>query len=322
MFMTEYEKRDFAVKPMNCPGSMLVYRTKQRSYKNLPLRLAEFGVVHRKELSGVLAGLFRVVKFTQDDAHIFCTKEQINQEIANILEIIKIIYKDTFNFEYRIELSTRPENFMGKKEDWDYAEEALETALKKSKISYKVNKGDGAFYGPKIDIHIKDSLGRSWQCGTIQLDMQMPLRFEIEYKGEDNKEHTPIVIHRAILGSIERFIGILLEHTSGSLPLWLSPIQVRILNFTDRNTKTAEKILKQLKENIPDIRIDSDFENSTVQSKVANSEILKIPYTIVIGDKEEKNGTLAVRERGQKPKFGIKINDFIKELKEKIEKRT
>ncbi len=318
MFITEYEKRDFGIKPMNCPGSMLVYRSRPRSYKELPLRLAEFGVVHRRELSGVLAGLFRVIRFTQDDAHIFCTKEQIEDEIENLLKIIKLVYKDTFGFEYHIELSTRPEKFMGEKKDWDLAEQALENALKKAKVKYKINKGDGAFYGPKVDIHIQDSLNRSWQCATIQLDMQMPQRFQLSYTGEDNKEHTPIVIHRVIFGSMERFIGVLLEHLNGNLPLWLSPRQVRVINFTDRNTKAAEKILKELKEAMPDLRIDHDFRNDTVQSKVRDAEMLKVNYVIVIGDKEEKSKTLAVRARGEKPKFGVKLDKFVDDLQKEL----
>ncbi len=318
MFLTKYEDRDFGVKPMNCPGAMLVFRNSSRSYRDLPLRLSEFGLVHRQELSGVLAGLFRVIQFTQDDAHIFCTKEQIGQEISNMLEMIKIIYKDTFNFNYSLELSTRPEKFLGEKKDWDDAEKILESALKKSKAKYKINKGDGAFYGPKIDIHIQDSLKRNWQCATIQLDMQMPKRFELSYTGEDNKEHTPFVIHRAILGSIERFIGVLLEHLSGNLPLWLSPRQVRVINFTDRNVKASEKFISELKKEIPGIRVDSAFETGTVQGKIRDAELLKVNYIIVIGDKEEESKTLAVRARGEKPKFGIKHEDFIALLRKEL----
>lgn len=321
MFLTQYEGRDFGIKPMNCPGAMLVYKTRTRSYKDLPLRFAEFGIDHRKELSGVLAGLFRLVQFTQDDAHMFCTKDQIGEEINNILKIIKIIYKDTFNFEYSLEFSTRPEKFMGDKKDWDDAEKILEEVLKKSKVRYKVNKGDGAFYGPKIDLHIKDSLNRNWQCATIQLDMQMPKRFEITYTDKDNKEKTPFVIHRAVFGAIERFIGVLLEHLNGNLPLWLSPTQARIISFTDRNTKTAEKILNELKKEIPNLRIDSDFRSTTVNEKIRDAEMMKIPRIIVIGDKEEKSKTLAVRERGSKPKFNVKIPVLVKELKDKIENR-
>ncbi len=322
MFIADYENRGFGVKPMNCPGAMLVYKTKTRSYKDLPLRLAEFGIDHRKELSGVLAGLFRLVQFTQDDAHIFCTKEQIKSEIEIMLEMIKIIYKNTFNFDYFLEFATRPDKFMGEKKDWQDSEEILEKVLKESKVKYKVNRGGGAFYGPKIDLHIKDSLGRAWQCATIQLDMQMPKRFEIAYKEKDNKEKIPFVIHRAILGSIERFIGVLLEHLNGVLPLWLSPIQVRVINFTDRNTKSCEKLVKDLKEKIPNLRVDLDLTSTILSEKVREAEITRIPYIIVIGDKEEKSKTLAVRERGKKPKFGVKIGDFVEDVKNRIEKKT
>lgn len=318
MFLTSYEDRDCGVKPMNCPGAMLVYKTKTRSYKDLPLRMSEFGVVHRKELSGVLAGLFRVIRFTQDDTHIFCTAEQTESEIHKLLELIDFYYKKTFKFDYHLELSTRPEKFMGAKEHWDQTEKALENALKKAKAPFKVNKGDGAFYGPKIDVHIKDSLGRSWQCGTIQLDMQIPARFECTYTGADNKEHTPLVIHRALFGSIERFIGILLEHTNGNLPLWLAPRQVRVINLTDRNAKAAQKVVAELQTALPSLRIDADLRNDTVQSKIRDAELLKINHVIVIGDKEEKAKTLAIRPRGGKPKFGIKIGAFIKELEKEL----
>ncbi len=322
MFLTEYEGKSAGIKPMNCPGMMLVYKTKTRSYRDLPVKLFEFGIDHRKELSGVLAGLFRLIKFTQDDAHIFCLKSQIGQEIENVLRMIKIIYKDTFNFDYSLELSTRPEKFMGEKPDWDYAERELENALKKLKVKYKLNKGDGAFYGPKIDIHIKDSLGRDWQCATIQLDMQMPKRFELEFTTKENKQETPLLIHRAIFGSLERFIGILLESTNGALPLWISPIQCRIISFTDRNIKHAEKVKDILKKSIPNLRIDADLNSTTVNEKVRNAEMLRIPYTITIGDKEEEKGTLAVKERGAKPKFGIKMEEFISDIKNKIENRS
>ncbi len=318
MFIAKYEDRDFGVKPMNCPAGMLIYKTRSRSYKELPLRFAEFGEVHRQELSGVLAGLFRVIRITQDDAHIFCTKEQIGGEISQLLEMIDIIYKKTFGFSYSFELSTRPDKYLGELKDWNDAEAMLENALKKSKAKYKINKGDGAFYGPKIDIHIKDSLGREWQCATIQLDMQMPRRFDLVYIGEDNKEHTPYVIHRAILGSLERFIGVLLEHLNGNLPLWISPRQVRVINFTDRNIKACEKFVKDLKEAIPGIRVESDLESNTVQSKIRDAEMMKVNYIIVIGDKEEENKTLAVRPRGGKPKFGVKADDFIEDLKKEL----
>ena len=319
LFVTSYEGKESALKPMNCPGHMLLFRTKTRSYKDLPLRFSEYGPLHRMELSGTLNGLFRVIRMHQDDTHIFCAFEQLESEVEGIFKIIKKIYKDTFNLEYRIELSTRPDKFMGKKEDWDKAEEILEKIMKKLKISYKVNKGDGAFYGPKIDIHIKDSLDRSWQCGTIQLDMQLPARFQLEYTGEDNKAHTPLVLHRAIFGSLERFIGILLEHLNGNLPLWLSPVQIKIINFTDRNIKSAEKVLNDIKKEIPSIRIESDFRGTTINDKIRDAEMQRIPYIIVIGDKEEEKGTLAVRTRGQKPVFGVSFGDFVKDVREKIE---
>ncbi len=322
IFLTEYEGRQFAVKPMNCPGGMLVFKSQQRSYKDLPMRVAELGIVHRQELSGVLAGLFRVIKFTQDDAHIYCMEEQLEDEISKVMALVDVLYKK-FNFDYAIELSTRPEKRIGDDKLWDKAESILESVLKKKKIKYKLNKGDGAFYGPKIDFHIKDSLERTWQCATIQLDFAMPERFELEYTDSNNSAKRPIIVHRTIYGSFERFIGILLEHLNGNLPLWLSPIQVRILNFTDRNTKAAEKILAQLKEEIPQLRIDTDFRNSTVNDKIRDAEMQKINYIIVIGDKEEKAKTLAVRERGTaKPKFGVKLDSLIKDLKEKIEKRV
>ena len=318
IFLTKYEGRDFAVKPMNCPGGMLVYKTNTKSYKDLPLRVAELGIVHRQELSGVLGGLFRVIQFTQDDAHIYCTDKQIEQEIISIIELIDKFYKK-FKFSYHVELSTRPEKRIGEDKLWDKAEKALENVLKKKKMKFKLNKGDGAFYGPKIDFHIKDSLGRTWQCATIQLDFAMPERFDLKYTTNDNKLERPTMIHRTVYGSLERFIGILLEHTNGNLPVWLSPMQARVLSFTDRNKKAAEKTLQALKEE--GIRADADFDSTTVNDKVRNAELQKIPYIIVIGDKEEKAQTLAVRERGQKLKFGVKLEKFISGIKEKIEKR-
>lgn len=322
MFLSEYEGRAFGVKPMNCPGGLLIYKSDTRSYKDLPIRMAEFGTVHRQELSGVLAGLFRVIRFTQDDAHIFCTEDQLEDEIGKILELIEEVYKKRFGFDYSLELSTRPDKFMGDKKDWDFAEKRLEKALKNSKLKYKINEGDGAFYGPKIDFHIKDSLKRSWQLATIQLDMQMPQRFKLEYIGEDNTGHTPIMIHRAIFGSVERFIGILLEHLNGALPVWLSPIQMKVVSFTDRNIKAAEKFVEELRERLPFLRVEADLRSTTVNEKVRDAEMMKVPYIIVIGDKEEEGGTLAVRERGsKKPKFGVLKEEFIEEISEKISNR-
>lgn len=322
-FTTIYEDRTFLVKPMNCPGGMLVFRANSKSYRDLPLRVAEMGVVHRTELSGVLNGLFRVIQFTQDDAHIFCAdEEQTEKEIVGVAKLIQEFYKK-FNLEFdHVELSTRPEKRIGSDETWDKAEKMLESALKKMKIKYKVNKGDGAFYGPKIDFHIKDSLGRTWQLSTIQLDFAMPERFNLEFVDKDGKAKRPIMLHRVIYGSLERFIGILLEHTNGALPLWLSPVQVRVINFTDRNNKAAEKVISQIKKEIPNVRIDSDFRSTTVNDKVRDAEMQKIPIMIVIGDKEEAAGTLAVRKRGEKkPEFGVKIDKFVSELRKRIEER-
>ena len=318
MFFTEYEKREFAVKPMNCPGGILVYKSKPRSYKELPLKMAELGTVHRKELSGVLGGLFRVVKLTQDDAHIYCREKQLEEEIASIIELISKIYKK-FNFSYHVELSTKPEKRISSDSLWEKAEEILEKVLKKKKINFMIKKGEGAFYGPKIDFHIKDSQERSWQCATIQLDFAMPERFELEYADENNKKQQPVMIHRTVLGSIERFIGILLEHLNGNLPYWLSPVQVRVLSFTDRNIKASEKILAELKDS--GIRADSDLNSTTINSKVRDAELQKIPYVIVIGDKEEKHKTLAIRNRAGKVKHNAKLEGFISQIKKEIEER-
>ncbi|MFH1977819.1 MAG: threonine--tRNA ligase [Candidatus Aenigmatarchaeota archaeon] len=312
MFFTNIDEVDFAVKPMNCPGAILVYKNGKKSYRDLPLKLAELGLVHRNELSGVLSGLFRLRAFTQDDAHIFVTEEQLEKEIENVAEMVTSFYKK-FGFKFDIELSTRPEKAMGSKEIWDKAEKALEDSLKKLKMNYKLNPGDGAFYGPKIDFHIKDSLGRSWQCATIQVDFQMPQRFDISYTGKDNKEHRPVIIHRVLYGAIERFLGILVEHYKGDFPIWLAPVQVKVLSFTERNIKAAEALGEELKK--IGFRIELDIRNDTLDYKVRDAEVHKIPYTIVIGDKEEKAGTLAIRTRGhEKVEFGVKKDDFIKKL--------
>jgi len=319
IFLTDYEKRNFAVKPMNCPGGMLIYKTSTKSYKDFPLRVAELGIVHRQELSGVLGGLFRVIQFTQDDAHIFCTEKQIEAEIEAIISMIDKFYK-TLGLKFdHVELSTRPEKRIGDEKIWDLAESTLEKVLKKKKMKYKINPGEGVFYGPKIDFHIKDSLKRTWQCSTIQLDFAMPERFDLIYTTKKNTLERPVMLHRVIYGSLERFIGILLEHTNGNLPLWLSPIQVRVLSFTDRNINAAEKILNNFKE--AGIRADGDFESSTVNDKVRRAEIQKIPVIVTIGDKEEETNSLAVRERSQKVQFGVKPEQFISETKEKIKKR-
>ncbi|MCX6742524.1 MAG: threonine--tRNA ligase [Candidatus Pacearchaeota archaeon] len=318
IFLTQYEDRQYAVKPMNCPGGILVFKNKPKSYKELPLRIGELGVVHRLELRGVLAGLFRVVKFTQDDAHIYCTEEQIEQEVMNIVNLVGRLYKK-FGLTHRLELSTRPEKRIGSDKQWDKAEEILEKVLKKNKLDYKINKGDGAFYGPKIDFHLKDSLEREWQCATIQLDFAMPERFDLKYIDENNKEKRPVMLHRTALGALERFIGILLEHTNGNLPCWLSPIQVRVISFTDRNIKAVEKLKEQFQDE--NIRVDIDIKNETVNNKIRNAEMMHINYIVVIGDKEEKAKTLAIRPRGKKPEFGVKAEDFMEKIKKEIKER-
>ena len=315
IFTTKYEDRNFAVKPMNCPGGILVYKSRSRSYKELPLRFSELGVVHRIELSGVLSGLFRLVQFTQDDAHIYCTENQLQEEIKKVIGLVDEIYS-VFGFDYTMELSTKPEKAMGSQEAWSKAENALKQALERTGKGYKINEGDGAFYGPKIDFHIKDSLGREWQLATLQLDFQMPQRFKLEYVGEDGKKHTPIMLHRTIFGSLERFIGILLENTNGNLPFWLAPVQVKVISFNENNKESVEKIVKMLAEK--GFRVEKDVSSSTVQLKIREAEIQKIPFIIVIGNKEEENGTIAVREHGNKKvKYGVKLGDFLKELNEK-----
>jgi len=320
IFLSEYEKRGFAVKPMNCPGGMLIYKNKPKSYKDLPLRVGELGIVHRQELSGVLGGLFRVIQFMQDDAHIYCAEEQLEEELVKIMKIVKVIYSK-FNLKYRVELSTRPKKRIGDEKLWDKAEIVLEKVLKKQKIDFKINKGDGAFYGPKIDYHIKDSLGRTWQCGTIQVDFAMPERFDLEYTDKDNKKKKPIMIHNAIYGSLERFMGILVEHYNGRFPTWLAPIQIRVLSFTDRNEKYAKEVIKELEEKIPNLRIDSDFRQTTIPAKVKDAELMRVPYIIVVGDKEEKEKSLAVRVRGDKKIQNFSVEEFVEKIENEIKER-
>jgi len=319
IFLTEYERREFAVKPMNCPGGMMVYKSSPKTYRDLPLRAGELGIVHRQEMSGVLAGLFRVIKFTQDDAHIFCTEEQMELEIKNIIDLIELFFKK-FKLEFdHVELSTRPEKRIGEDKVWDKAEKALEDVLKKNKMKYKVNAGDGAFYGPKIDFHVKDSLGRTWQCSTIQLDFAMPERFELEYVDKDGKMKRPVMLHRVIYGSLERFIGIMLEHTNGNLPLWISPLQVKVLTVTDRNTDFAQQILQKLHEN--GFRAELDDRTETIGKKVRDAQMEKANYILTIGDKEVEKKCLAVRTRGGDVKFDVKVESFIQELVEERDKR-
>jgi len=320
IFLTEYEKRIFAVKPMNCPGGILIFKNKPKSYRDLPLRVGELGIVHRQELSGVLGGLFRVIQFTQDDAHIYCNEKQLEDEISKVMKLVDIIYSK-FNFKYNIELSTRPEKRIGSDKIWDKAEKALKKVLDKRNVKYKLNKGDGAFYGPKIDYHIKDSLGRTWQLGTIQLDFSMPERFNLEYTDKNNNRKIPIMIHKAIYGSIERFIGILIEHYNGRLPTWLAPVQVRVLSFTDRNEKYAKEVITQLNEMLSNLRVDSDLRQTTVSAKVKDAELMRIPHIIVVGDKEEKDRTLAVRIRGNKEIQSFSVEDFTNKIKKEIDER-
>ncbi len=315
MFFTEVEDQQFAIKPMNCPGAILIYKNTNRSYKDLPLRFAELGLVHRNELSGVLSGLFRVRSLTQDDAHIFVIPDQLEDEIKRVVELVDHFYKK-FGFGYHVELSTRPKDSMGNKELWDKAETALQDVLVKLKMKFKINAGEGAFYGPKIDFHIKDSLGRSWQCATVQVDFQMPERFDLNYTGEDGKPHRPVIIHRVIYGAIERFMGILVEHYQGKFPVWLSPVQARILTISEENVKFAKQVEKKLSET--DLRVESDFENNTIEYKIRNAALQKIPYLIIIGEKEQRTKTIAVRDRSGKTKYKLDLEYFIKQIQKEI----
>ena len=315
MYLSTIDDETYAIKPMNCPGGVLVYKSEPHSYKELPLRLGELGIVHRYEKSGELGGLLRVRSFTQDDAHIFMTPSQIKDEIKNVVALIDEVYK-VFNFTYHVELSTRPENSMGSDEDWELATNALKNALDELKLDYIINEGDGAFYGPKIDFHLKDTLGRTWQCGTIQLDFQLPQRFELEYVGEDGEKHRPIMIHRVIYGSIDRFIGLLIENFAGAFPLWLSPEQVRVLSLTERNCDYADEITATLCEN--GLRAESDNRNEKIGYKIREALNEKVPYLIIVGDEEEKNKTISIRGRGYENKSGLNLNDFIARLKEEI----
>ena len=319
MYTTVIDEEDFAIKPMNCPGGILVYQSEPRSYRDLPLRMGELGLVHRHEKSGQLHGLMRVRCFTQDDAHIFMMPEQIRDEIKGVAKLIDEVYS-LFGFKYHVELSTRPEDSMGSDEDWELATDALRGALDDLGLPYVVNEGDGAFYGPKIDFHLQDSIGRTWQCGTIQLDFQLPLRFDLEYTGADGEKHRPIMIHRVAFGSIERFIGILIEHFAGAFPTWLSPVQVKVLPISDKYMEYAESVLADLKET--GIRAELDSRAEKIGYKIREAQMQKIPYMLVVGAKEEESGLVSVRSRfegdeGQKP-----LDEFItsiqKEIKEKI----
>lgn len=309
MYTTVIDDVDFAIKPMNCPGGMLVYRTSQRSYKEFPLRIGELGLVHRHEKSGQLHGLMRVRCFTQDDAHIFMTEEQVEEEIQRIVKLIDEVYSQ-FGFSYEIELSTRPENSIGSDDEWELATKALENAVKGLHLEYKVNEGDGAFYGPKLDFHLKDSIGRTWQCGTIQLDFQLPRRFELDYTGADGEKHMPIMIHRVVFGSIERFIGILIEHYAGKFPVWLSPVQVKILPVSDKYCDYAKEVGANLR--AKGIRVEMDFRDEKLGYKIREAQLDKVPYMVILGEKELRKGTISVRSRdAEKQDLGeMKIEDF------------
>ena len=307
MYTTKIDGEDYCVKPMNCPGGMLVYKLQPHSYKDLPIRMGEMGLVHRHEKSGQLHGLFRVRCFTQDDAHIFMLPEQITDEIKGVVRLTDKIYKQ-FGFKYKVELSTRPKDSMGTEEEWNAATNALKEALEEMNLEYEINEGDGAFYGPKIDFHLQDSIGRTWQCGTIQLDFQMPQRFELEYVGEDGAKHRPIMIHRAIYGSMERFIGILIEHYAGKFPVWLAPVQVKILPITDRTAAYAESVAEKLREK--GLRVEIDGRNEKIGYKIREAKLEKVPYVVVVGDAEANEGTVNVNKRGVEEKMTMSVDEF------------
>lgn len=315
MYFTKIDDNDYAIKPMNCPGGMLVYKRKMHSYKDLPVRMAELGLVHRHELSGTLHGLMRVRCFTQDDAHIFMTTDQIESEIIGVIDLIDHFYK-VFGFDYFVELSTRPENSMGSDEQWNMATDALISALKHKGMEYKVNEGDGAFYGPKIDFHLKDCIGRTWQCGTIQLDFQMPERFELEYTGADGEKHRPVMIHRVVFGSIERFIAILTEQYAGAFPVWLAPVQAVVLPISEKHNDYAMKVLEKLK--AAGIRAELDSRNEKIGYRIREAQLQKIPFMLVMGDKELESGSVAVRTRGEGSKGTLSVDEFLKLINEKI----
>ena len=319
MYTTVIDEQDYAIKPMNCPGGVLVYQSEPRSYRDLPLRLGELGIVHRHEKSGQLHGLMRVRCFTQDDAHIFMTPDQIRDEIKGVAKLIDEVYS-LFGFKYHVELSTRPENSMGSDEDWEMATEALRGALDDLGLEYAVNEGDGAFYGPKIDFHLQDSIGRTWQCGTIQLDFQLPLRFQLEYTGADGEKHRPIMIHRVAFGSIERFIGILIEHFAGAFPTWLAPVQVKVLPISEKFLDYGEKIKKSLED--AGIRAELDVRSEKIGYKIREAQNQKIPFMLVVGAKEEELGVVAVRTRLGGDQGQKSLEDFVAEIKSEIaEKR-
>ncbi|WP_303855095.1 threonine--tRNA ligase [Allisonella histaminiformans] len=319
MYFTKIDKEDYAVKPMNCPGGILYFKTQQRSYRDLPKRVAEFGLVHRHELHGALHGLFRVRNFTQDDAHIFMTREQMKPEVIETLQMFKDLYAP-FGIKYHVELSTRPENSMGSDELWELATDALREAIEQAGIPYKVNEGDGAFYGPKLDFHIQDSLGRTWQCGTIQMDMQLPERFDVTYVGEDGEKHRAVMIHRAGYGSLERFIGILTEHFAGKFPVWMAPVQAKVIPVSNNQMAYAKEIADKL--SAADIRVELDENNDTLGYKIRKAQMEKVPYMIIIGDKEVGAGNISVRTRKGADEGSVDLESFINRVHDEVKNRT
>ncbi|MBR4083213.1 MAG: threonine--tRNA ligase [Lachnospiraceae bacterium] len=315
MYTTIVDEEEFAIKPMSCPGGMLVYKSQPHSYRDLPMRVGELGIVHRNEKSGTLHGLMRARCFQQDDAHIFMTQEQVIPEIVNVAKLIDEVYSK-FGFEYSVELSTRPENSIGSDEDWELATEALGKAMESINVPYVINEGDGAFYGPKLDFHLKDSIGRTWQCGTIQLDFQLPQRFEAEYIGADGEKHRPIMIHRVLFGSIERFIGILIEHFAGKFPVWLAPVQVKLLPVSDKYTDYGKKVMQQLKEK--GIRVEMDMRSEKLGYKIREARMDKVPFMVILGEKEQANGTVSVRmrdaEEEKQDKGEMKVEELLELL--------
>lgn len=318
MYFTEIDKEKYAIKPMNCPGGILVYNSNMHSYRELPLRYAEVGLVHRHELSGVLNGLFRVRSFHQDDAHIYCRPEQIKDEIKGVMNLIDEIYK-TFGFKYRLEFSTRPKKSVGSDETWENSQRIIKEVLEETGMDYQLNEGDGAFYGPKIDYHLTDSLGRTWQCGTIQLDFSMPELFDITYVEKDGAKHRPTMIHRTAYGSLERFIGILVEHYAGAFPVWLAPVQVKVMAVGESHAEAVKELVAKFSE--AGLRAEADISDETVGNKIRKAEMEKVPFMLVFGDKEKESGKLSVRQRGEKKTFEQGVDEFIQTVKKEIDGR-
>lgn len=318
MYFTKIDDEDYAIKPMNCPGGILYFKTQQRSYRDLPMRVGEFGLVHRHELRGALHGLFRVRCFTQDDAHIFMTQDQMKEEVIKCMAMYKKMY-GVFGLEYHVELSTRPENSMGSDELWEISTNALREAIEKTGVPYQINEGDGAFYGPKLDFHVLDSLGRTWQCGTIQMDMQLPERFDVNYIGEDGEKHRAVMLHRAGYGSLERFIGILIEHFAGAFPTWIAPVQVKVIPVTEKHMDYAKSVAKTLSES--NIRVELEEANETLGYKIRKAQMEKVPYMLIVGDKEEKSHTVSIRSRKDGDKGSMMVPMFIAGLMQEIKSR-